>query len=100
MTTSAAATMCDVLIEVSSALFRRSPVDAARSGIGAHREAVRDLERLQVDLYDAVVVAQSEIRARAVWHHEDAAVAGIAIGDLQLLDLLAGLCVQNGERTG
>src|SRR5205814_8039856 len=65
-----------------TALFQRRPVDAAGTRVGAHRPAARDLERLEIDCDDAVVIAQSEVGARAVRHHEDAAVAGIAIGDL------------------
>src|SRR5258705_3788740 len=119
MASSAAATRSDVLIDVTSesggserprptivrkdppsTLFQRSPVDAAGSGVGAHREAVRDGERLEIDLHHAVVVPQAEIRARSVGHHEDATVAGVAIGDLELFDLLACLGVHDDQRAG
>src|SRR2546422_9089263 len=47
-------------------LLQRRPVDAAGSRIRTHRETVLDLERFQIDDHHAVVVAQSEVRARAV----------------------------------
>src|SRR5689334_14469122 len=81
-------------------LFQRSPVDAPRSRVGAHWEAVRDLECLQIDLDDAVVVAQTEIRARSIGHDVHPAVARVATGYLQLLDRFARGGVDHDERAG
>src|SRR5258706_1584361 len=81
-------------------LSQRRPGDAARSGIGAHRKAALDLERLQINHHHAVIVPQAKVRARSVWHYEHSAIARIARSDLESLELFARGRIKDDQRAG